>query len=171
MKSTVKQTIVYDEITGEILVDKKTKGSPNGQGWVIMYSAKIFELLPNCSGSVFKVFAYLAAGQQFEEKGMITTKKAVQDFLKMDKSTCLAAFKWLKDNKIIAETRINGCTEFMVNPDYITIGRDKKRRYTEWALRIGENKLSAPKSFSKPKLVQKKQTSALPPSGRSIEVE
>lgn len=170
MLSTIKQTIVYDEDTGEVLVDKSTKGSPNGQGWVIMYSAKIFELLPKCSGSTFKVFAYLAAGQQFEERGMVTTKKAVQDYLGMTKQTCLAAFKWLKENHIITENRIDGHTEFMVNPDYVTIGRDKKRRCREWALRVGANVISLPDPVRK-KSPKKKVTTLPAASGRSIEID
>jgi hypothetical protein len=170
MRSTVKQTIVYDENTGEVLVDKSTKGSPNGQGWVIMYSEKIFELLPELSGSVARVFLYLAAGQQFEERGVITTKKAVQEALGMTKKTCLDAFKWLKEHHVITENLISGHTEFMVNPDYVTIGRDKRKRYKEWVLRLGANPLS---TSSKVRSVHRvaSASSSLPPSGRSIEIE
>ena len=145
----VKQIIVYDD-KGKILSDTRTKGSVNGKGWVIMYSEKVTELVCKCpSASTIKVFMILAAGQQFEERGYVTTKKAVEEKLGITKKTCLEAFKWLKQNFIINEYVVNGATEYMVNPEYVTVGRDKKKRMREWLRRWqGQTVLTLPASAS-----------------------
>ncbi len=174
MGKLYKQTILYDGDSGEVLSDTTRAGSGNGKGWVIMYTDKINELVSKCtSGATLRVFMLLAAGQQFEERGMITTKKAVQEHLKIDKSTCLEAFKWLKENMVINECKINGCTEFMVNPLYITVGRDKKKRQKEWLRRwAGQTVVTLPagdeRGTAKPKRSKIKKLTA---AGRSIEVD
>lgn len=170
MKSLVKQVTVYDEETGEVVNEMTTRGSPNGRGWVIMYTARTMELMKQCTGSTFKVFGYLACGQQFEERGVITTKKAVADYLGMTKSTCLDAFKWLKEHHVISEVSHNGVSEFLVNPDYITIGRDKKKRQKTWVKSFAGQTVS---TIEAPKAVHRARVAApvLPPSGRSIEVD
>lgn len=166
MKSLVKQVTVYDEETGEVVNDLVTRGSPNGRGWVIMYTARTLELMQQCTGSTFKVFGYLACGQQFEERGVITTKKAVQDYLGMTKKTVLDAFKWLKEHHVISEVSHNGVSEFIVNPDYITIGRDKRKRQKAWVKSFAGQTVA---TIEAPKV--RARVSALPPSGRSIEVD
>lgn len=133
MKSLIRQVRTFDEDTGEMVNEVTTRGSPNGKGWVIMYTARTLELMKQCTGSTFKVFSYLACGQQFEERGVITTKKAVQDYLGMTKATVLEAFKWLKEHHIISEVNHSGCSEFLVNPDYVTVGRDKNKRKKAWS--------------------------------------
>lgn len=168
MKSLVKQVTVYDEETGEVVNDLVTRGSPNGRGWVIMYTARTLELMQQCTGSTFKVFGYLACGQQFEERGVITTKKAVQDYLGMTKKTVLDAFKWLKEHHVISEVSHNGVSEFIVNPDYVTIGRDKKKRQKAWVKSFAGQTVA---TIEAPKVAHRAAASALPPSGRSIEVD
>lgn len=147
MKDEVKQsggcriettTTVIDKMTGEVLYDvtKLGRRSSNGRGWVIMYTEKVTNLLLKCpSYATFKVFTLLAMGQQFEEKGMVTTKKAVQEKLEITKKTCIEAFKWLKENYIVNECKIDGHTEFMVNPNYVTVGRNRDKRMKEWIRR------------------------------------
>lgn len=129
------EVIAYDE-NGEVKSRKFFKGSANGGGWCMMYTDKVNELLNKCPPSTFRVFMALSLGQQFDERGMITTKRAIQDRLGITKQTCLAAFKWLKENLIINEYKNPaGYTEFMVNPEYVSIGRDKKKRMKEWLRR------------------------------------
>lgn len=136
MSGYIRQVIVTEEDTGNVIHDSISKGSQNGKGFVLMYTDKILHLLKECqSASTLKVFMYLATGQQYEDRGMITTKKAVQESLGITKPTCLEAFRWLKEHFIVNECKVNGCTEFMVNPEYVTIGRDKKKRMDEWLRR------------------------------------
>ncbi len=145
-KPNFTEVVTYDE-HGEVSMRKFFKGSANGKGWCIMYTEKVTDLILKCpSGATVKVFMLLAMGQQFDDRGMITTKKAIQDKLGIDKSTCLAAFKWLKENFIINEYKNDGgYTEFMVNPEYVTIGRDKNKRKKEWIRRWqGQTVLTLP---------------------------
>lgn len=171
MSKLYKQTIIYDGDSGEVFSDSVRTGSSNGKGWSIMYNDKITELITKCtSAATLRVFMLLAAGQQFEERGMVTTKKAVQEYLKIDKSTCLEAFKWLKDNMVINECKINGCTEFMVNPLYVTVGRDKRKRQKEWVRRFTAGSTVAAIPVSNGKVVKPK-VKKLAAVGRSIEVD
>lgn len=174
MKSLVRQVRVFDEDTGEMVNEVTTRGSPNGKGWVIMYTAKTLNLMQQCTGSTFKVFAYLACGQQFEERGVITTKKAVQDYLGMTKSTVLEAFKWLKEHNVISEVNHSGCSEFLVNPDYVTIGRDKNKRQKAWSRSLEKATIVIPEASSSRAARSSARVARSVPSpnksGRSIEV-
>lgn len=171
MGKLYKQTILYDGDSGEVLSDTTRSGSGNGKGWVIMYTDKINELVTKCkSAATLRIFMLLAAGQQFEERGMVTTKKAVQEHLGIDKKTCIEGFKWLKDNMIINECKINGCTEFMVNPLYITVGRDKKKRQAEWVRRFtGQTIAVLPDAKLRKASRVKTKVKKLVAAGRSIE--
>lgn len=165
MSGYIKQTSIYDEGTGELVREVVTRGSPNGRGWVIVYTENVQELLLKCnSATTLKVFMYLAVNQQFEERGFITTKAAVQEKLGITKPTCIAAFNWLKENMIINEYRVNGCTEFMVNPRYVTVGRDKKAREKEWVRRWADGVVGTVRA-----LPEKKKIRMLKETGRSIE--
>ena len=136
MGSTIKQVTVIDEDSGEVLKEAWSKGSPNGKGFVLMFTDKVEDLILQCpSAATLKVFMLLSMGQQFEERGMIITKKAVAEKLNITKPTCLDAFKWLKERFIVNECKVDGHTEFMVNPEFVTVGRDKKKRLAEWRRR------------------------------------
>jgi len=164
MSGYIKQTAVYDESTGELIREVLTRGSPNGKGWVIVYTENTQELLLKCnSAATLKVFMFLAMNQQFEERGFVTTKKYVQEKLGIDKKTCICAFNWLKENMVINEYRNNGVTEFMVNPRYVTVGRDKKAREKEWVKRWTGGTVATVR------LPEKKKIKMLQPVGRSIE--
>ena len=165
MSGYLKQTSIYDEGTGELIREVVTRGSPNGRGWVIVYTENVQELLLKCnSAATLKVFMFLSVNQQFEERGFVTTKKAVQDKLGIDKKTCITAFNWLKENMVINEYRVNGCTEFMVNPRYVTVGRDKKAREKEWVRRWAGGVVGTVRA-----LPEKKKIKMLKETGRSIE--
>lgn len=165
MSGYVKQTSVYDESTGELIREVLTRGSPNGKGWVIVYTENTQELLLKCnSAATLKVFMFLAMNQQFEERGFVTTKKYVQEKLGIDKKTCICAFNWLKENMVINEYRNNGVTEFMVNPRYVTVGRDKKAREKEWVRRWAGGTVATIRELG-----EKKKIKMLKPVGRSIE--
>ena len=164
MSGYIKQTSIYDGNTGELLREVTSKGSRNGRGWVIMYTNDVQELLLKChSAATLKVFMLLAVNQQFEERGYITTKAAVQEKLGITKKTCIEAFNWLKENMVINETRVNGCTEFMVNPRYVTVGRDKKAREKEWVKRWTGGVVSTQR------LPDSKKIKLIGETGRSIE--
>lgn len=163
MAGRVRQIITSDAETGELISDVTSYGCPNGKGFVLMYTERVTELILKCqSAATLKIFMLISMGQQYDERGYITTKKAVQEKLGITKPTCLDAFKWLKDNNVICEFRVDGHLEFMVNPAYVTIGRDRKKRIAEWNRRLGKN-LDGKIVPLKRKTVKKKVV------GRSIE--
>ena len=179
MGKLFRQSTIFDSESGEVISEHVSHGSANGSGWVIMYTDKISELAQKCtSAATLRVFMLLAAGQKFEERGMVTTKKAVQEYLGITKQTCLEAFKWLKDNMVINETRINGVPEFMVNPIYVTVGRDKKKRNKEWVRRwtLNNEVKMLPSEVEdvkvvKPRIKKSKAGIGVGNGGRSIEVD
>ena len=137
-KIAYRQSIGIDE-NGEIIYDVLKKNCwQNGSGFVISYSDKICNLIENVpTGSVLRVFFYIAHNQQYGDDdahfGYACTRKFLQEKLNLkQQKSVFSALKWLKDNFLINETKVNGVPEFMVNPDYVTIGTKKKKREIEW---------------------------------------
>lgn len=118
---------VTDTSTGEVLVEKTVWGARSKGGWIMFYQQKGQELIAKApTPAVLKIFLYLAMGQTYEG-GMKTTKADIQRKMGMAKQTVMSAFKWLKDNYIVHEWRVDGCTEFMINPVYVSIGKFDER--------------------------------------------
>ena len=138
------QTIKYDE-NGNVLVDTVRKNrSMNGSGFVISYTEKICELLAKIpTGSVIRVFFYIAHNQQYGSDGKTfgyrCSKKHLCEVLRMDRTVVWEALKTLRENYLVLESNIEGQSEFMVNPNYITIGNSKKERLREWSRRWEEH--------------------------------
>lgn len=138
-----KQTVAYDE-NGEMLYEVVSKAkSSNGGGFVISYTEKICELLTKIpTGSVLRLFFYIAHNQQYgvDKKtfGYRCSKKHLCEVLHMDRTVVWDALNTLRQNFLVLETKIEGQSEFMVNPNYVTIGKDKKERLREWSRRWEE---------------------------------
>ena len=82
-----------------------------------MYEDKIGELIKNAPTlSVLRVYYQLTTKEQFQG-GIYTSKKAIADELGLSSSQATSAFKWLKNNGYITETRISGNTKFIINSD------------------------------------------------------
>lgn len=129
--SKVTDIIVSDLETGEVLVEKRLVGARSRSGWFMFYQNKGMELIAKApTPAVLKVFLYVAMGQTYEG-GMKTTKADVREKLGLSKPTVISAFNWLKDNYIIHEWRVDGCSEFMVNPQYVNVGKFDDRM-KEW---------------------------------------
>ena len=138
-----KQVIAFNE-AGEMLYDNtKRQFHPNGSGFVVSYTSKICELLTEIpTGSVLRIFFYIAHNQQFandgKQFGYRCSKKYLQEVLNLDRSVVWEALKTLREKYLVLESKIDGQSEFMVNPSYITIGSDKKTRMREWSRRWEE---------------------------------
>ena len=78
-----------------------------------------------------KVFGVLMTQQNFEG-GINTTKKAVADRIKVSYRSVMTAFNWLKEHSYIKERKVNGQTEFLLNPDVTTCGKNKKKKLELW---------------------------------------
>ena len=114
-----KKVTIFDSETGEVIKNAVSFGSQNGEGWFIMYRESLANLAINAPGSVVKVFSLLASKQEFEN-GINTTKKAISEELKMSYQHIWEAFKWLKENSYIKERKVNGQTQFLLNPNVTT---------------------------------------------------
>lgn len=131
-----KKSVGYDS-NGEIVYETMKRIRPrNGSGFVISYTEKMCEFLTKVStGSIVRVFLYIAHHQNYGTNGVYgyrCTHKYLQQVLRIEKSTLWEALKYLKESFLINETKVAGVTEFMVNPNYVTIGVDKKARINEW---------------------------------------
>lgn len=134
-----KRTITANR-DGEIIDDvTKHVKSSNGSGFVISYTEKMCEFISKTStGSIVRVFVYIAHHQAYGTNGQFgyrCSHKYLREVLHLDKSTLWDALKYLKESFLVNEIRVNGQSEFMVNPLYVTIGTDKKTRMREWSKR------------------------------------
>lgn len=131
------EIVKYDD-KGDVIVDTVRKNrSQNGSGFVISYTAKMTDFIASTKqGSVVRVFLYLAHNQQYGTDGKTygyrCSHKFLQQVLTLDKKSVYNALAYLKEKFLVLETRIDGASEFMVNPNYVTIGTDKKTRMRVW---------------------------------------
>lgn len=135
------ESIAYD-VNGEVIYDTVKKNRyRNGRGFVISYTEKVSDFLTKVStGSIVRVFLYVAHHQSYGQGGcfgMRCTYKYLSQVLHIDRTTLWDAMKYLTEKNLVTVNRVDGCLEFMVNPDYITIGADKKLREREWVRRRG----------------------------------
>lgn len=136
----VKSVSITDADTGEILKESSSaQVHQNGSGFVISYTEKMCEFLQKVAqGSVVRIFLYIAHHQNYGNDGIYgfrCTHRHLREALNLNRKTVYEALQYLFDNYLIVENRFCGSPEFMVNPDYVTIGTDKKARQREWSER------------------------------------
>lgn len=111
----------------------------NGSGFVISYTEKMSEFIAKTeTPSVVRIFLYLAHNQQYGTNGVFgfrCTRKHLEQALNITRKSVYSALMTLKNDFLVQETKIDGLSEFMVNPNYVTMGRDKQARVREWNLR------------------------------------
>lgn len=128
------------DANGEIVYDKLSRPVyENGGGFVISYTEKMIDFITKTgTGSVVRLFVYLAHQQRFANSGQFgfrCTRTYLEQVLGLDRKTVYSGLKQLQENFLIIETRVNGGSEFMVNPAYVTIGRGRREREVEWSRR------------------------------------
>ena len=132
MRRLARHFKVVDPDTGEILHESVNYGSQNGENWVIVYRDSYMKLLTETTNpSVLRVFGSLMTKQEFEG-GIKTTKKAIADELGIEQTAAWQAFKWLKENHYVKERKNRGQTEFLLNPNVTTCGKNKKAKIELW---------------------------------------
>lgn len=139
-RNLVKSVSIADADTGEILKESVSRQvHQNGSGFVISYTEKMCEFLQKVTqGSVVRVFMYIAHHQNYGTDGVFgyrCTHRHLKDVLHLNRKTVYDSLQYLLDNYLIVENRFDGLPEFMVNPDYVTVGTDKKIRQREWSER------------------------------------
>lgn len=135
----------YVEVTrydaqGELISASTFKArKQNGSGFVISYTEKMSEFIEKTSvPSVVRIFLYLSHKQQYGANGVYgyrCTRKHLEQALNIDRKSVYSALMTLKNDFLVQETKVDGLSEFMVNPNYVTMGRDKQARIREWNLR------------------------------------
>ncbi len=132
MEKIAKQVTVFNVDTGKIINETISYGSQNGDDWMIVYRNAFEDFLLTAPDlTTAKVFGVLMTQQKFEG-GINTTKKAVADKIKISYRSVMTAFNWLKEHGYIKERKINGQTEFLLNPDVTTCGKNKKSKVNLW---------------------------------------
>lgn len=134
-----RQTTTIDK-NGEIISDiTRRVVRQNGSGFVISYTEKMIDFLKKVStAATVRVFLFLAHRQGYGENGIYgyrCSKKYLQEVLHLSKPSVWAAINYLIDNFLVVENKFDGQTEFMVNPDYVTMGTNKQARLREWSQR------------------------------------
>lgn len=134
-----KEVITYDS-NGEMLSDViRQPYKPNGSGFVLSYTEKMCEFLEKTKqGATVRIFLYIAHHQGYGNDGVYgfrCSHKYLHQVLNLDPKTVYTSLSALKKDFLVNETIVNGVSEFMVNPNYITIGTDKKARVREWSRR------------------------------------
>ena len=105
--------------------------SENGDDRVIVYRSALANLARTAPLNAWKVFGALSSKQEFD-KGIKITKKAVSDEFSMSYDNVIRGFNWLKENNYIKERKVGGQTEFLLNPDVTTCGKNKKLKVELW---------------------------------------
>lgn len=131
MSDIGKQTKIFKRSTGEVIRETVTFGTQNGDDWVIWYRSALADLAVNAPLVAWKVLALLASKQEFED-GINTTKQAVADSLEISYENVMRGFKWLKENLYIKERKVNGQTQFLLNPYVTTCGKNRKKKIEIW---------------------------------------
>lgn len=136
------RTQIYST-TGELINDDVRHVKKNVGGFVISYSDKIVDLLRKCdSPTVIRLFMLLAHKQQYgtidNQFGWRCTRADLAAFLHVDRRTIFNALDYLQNECLVHEKRLYGCFEYMVNPYYVTIGKNRDIRLREWQRRWQE---------------------------------
>lgn len=141
-KANVAHRAAYVEVArydsnGELISSNVfTAKKQNGSGFVISYTEKMSEFIEkNDVPSVVRIFLYLAHNQQYGVNGVYgyrCTRKHLEQALNITRKSVYSALTKLKEDFLVNETKIDGLSEFMVNPNYVTMGRDKQARVREW---------------------------------------
>ena len=132
MSKIATQVTIMDGDTGEVIKDVYYRGTQNGDGWMIVYRDSFMNFLLNSPDFVTtKVFGSLMTKQNFDS-GIKITKKFIADELKVSYRSVMNAFKWLKEHDYVKEHKVNGVTEFLLNPDVTTCGKKKEEKVKLW---------------------------------------
>lgn len=134
-----RQVMTIDK-NGEVVADVTRRVvRQNGSGFVISYTEKMIDFLKKVSTpAIIRIFFFIAHRQGYGENGIYgyrCSRKYLQEVLHLSKPSVWAALNYLIDNFLVVENKFDGQTEFMVNPDYVTMGQNKQQRLREWSQR------------------------------------
>lgn len=127
------------EILSEVTLEERKQ---NGSGFVLSYTDKMIEFIGKYStGATVRLFLYIAHNQQYGSNGVFgfrCSRASLENALGLTRKTVYSSLMELKKDFLVHELKVDGVSEFMVNPNYITIGKEKKTRLAEWNRRWAE---------------------------------
>lgn len=137
-----KKVAILDK-NGNVISESLTSASrKNGGGFVLSYTAKVCEFLEKTTqGSYVRVFMYIAHHQNYGNDGVYgyrCTRAYLVKVLGLTRMGLYKALEYLKEKFLIVETKVDGQSEFMVNPAYVTVGTNKTARIIEWNSRCAQ---------------------------------
>lgn len=137
---TITRTNSAGEILSEVILEDRKQ---NGSGFVLSYTDKMIEFIGKYStGATVRLFIYLAHNQQYGTNGVFgfrCSRASLENALGLTRKTVYSSLIELKKDFLVHELRVDGVSEFMVNPNYITIGKEKKTRMAEWNRRWADS--------------------------------
>ena len=98
---------------------------------MIVYRDALANLARTAPLNAWKVFGALGSLQEFE-KGIKITKKALGEEFSISYDNVIRGFNWLKENDYVREHKVGGITEFLLNPDVTTCGKNKQKKIDLW---------------------------------------
>lgn len=145
LNASVQDPSVYRDVTfydsnGEVVKQVAGRVVPRNEGGFVMsYTEKMLDFLKSVSSpAIIRVFLFIAHNQHYGDGGIYgyrCSRKYLTEVLHLDRKSVYSALKYLLDNFLVVENRFDGQLEFMVNPEYVTIGSDRKARIREWSRR------------------------------------
>ncbi|MBR2732965.1 MAG: replication/maintenance protein RepL [Selenomonadaceae bacterium] len=119
---------LIDSDTGEILSSSRYFCSENGKDWWIMYRITMaFIASGQLTYSAVRVYMHIAARADW--RGVLaTTRTAIAKEIKLSVTAVSEGINELKRYDLIRETKERGLPVLVVNPEYATLGKNKKER-------------------------------------------
>ena len=89
------------------------------------------------NGSELKIFLFIVLNQPSDGiKGYRTTKEQLAEDLNLKLTTIFKSLRWLKEELMIDELKLDQTVDFMVNPFMFMNDGDFKDRVKEWSRRV-----------------------------------
>lgn len=141
---------MIDKETGEITKESRWSGSMLGDDYFVIYKQAMDRLLHDSEApeSALKVFIKLCTMQTFENAVLVSRTFLMND-LKTTRKTLWKCLSYLKEHAYIMETKVNGHSAFIINPDASNCGkasistRRKMFAANEWGNKPGMKVLQA----------------------------
>ena len=104
---------------------------------MVIIDREIWKLLKDVpTGSTAKIFLYIAINQPDDGiRGYRTTKTQLAFDMHYCRASIFRDLKWLKDNMLIQELKLDDEFDFMATPYYVMNNTDRQIRIEEWRRR------------------------------------
>lgn len=137
-----------DKETGEITKESRWSGSMLGDDYFVIYKQAMDKLLHDSAApeTALKVFIKLCTMQTFES-AVVVSRTFLMNDLKTTRKTLWKCLAYLKEHAYIMETKVNGHSAFVINPDVSNCGKSsiptKQKMFAQniWGNKPGVNVL------------------------------